>query len=156
MKPTERAILHGSVVAGTLDLLSAFVFGGMAGANPVQIMAGVASGPFPAIGGGIGPALVGTIVHFAIMTAMVAAFVLAARRFPALLDRPVVSGLLYGVLLYLIMYRLVLPVRFPATQPKNDWWTIANALFSHCICVGLPIAVITRSTLRSERRGALQ
>ena len=55
MGPIGRTIVRGAAIAGTLDILSAFVFGGMAGANPVQIMAGVASGPFPGIGGGIVP-----------------------------------------------------------------------------------------------------
>lgn len=149
MNNTSRAIVLATATSGVLDLISAFVFNA-AKANPVQIMAGVASGPFPGIGPGIGPALVGSLVHFTIMTCMVTAFVLVARRRPALLDRPVLYGALYGVLLYLIMYRLVLPLRFPATQPKNDWWTITNALFSHCICVGIPMALVARKVLRSK------
>lgn len=148
MNGTTRAVALGTATAGTLDILSAFVFGGMKGLNPVEIMAGVASGPFPGIDPGVGPALVGCLVHYAIMTVMVTSFVLAARRRPALLDRPVLYGALYGVLLYLLMYRIVLPLRFPATQPKNDWWTITNALFSHCICVGIPIALVARRNLR--------
>jgi hypothetical protein len=97
------------------------------------------------MGPGAVTTVVGTMVHYTIMAAMVAAFVLAARRLPTLINHPVVSGLLYGGALYLVMYWLVLPLRFPAAHPKSDWWTITNALFSHCICVGLPIAFITRA-----------
>ena len=147
---TARAIALGTATSGTLDLISAFVFSATK-ANPVQVMAGVASGPFPAIGPGIGPALVGCLVHYSIMAVMVTVFVLAARRLPVLLDRPVLYGALYGVLLYMVMYRLVLPLRFPATQPRNDWWTITNALFSHCICVGIPMALVERRVLRRDR-----
>lgn len=149
MTSTGKAILIGTVTAGTLDLLSAFVFAGIAGRNPVQVMQGVASGPFgPAITeGGVGAALIGVAVHYSIMAVMVTVFVLAARRQPALTEHAVPAGLGYGVLLYLVMYWVVLPLRFPARFPMTGLWPVGNALFSHCICVGLPIALIAHRYL---------
>ncbi len=98
-----RPILIATLVAGTLDILSAFVFAGMAGATPGGVLAYVASGPF---GDGVrsgGPlwAAVGLAVHFAIMACMAAAYFLAARRVPALVRHPVAAGLAYGLLLWL-------------------------------------------------------
>jgi len=47
------------------------------------------------------------------------------------------------------MYRLVIPVRF-GVHPRTDAWSVGNALFSHIVCVGLPIAFIP--SRRLERR----
>ncbi|MES2754217.1 MAG: hypothetical protein V4659_06095 [Pseudomonadota bacterium] len=151
MTATQRAIVLGTATAGTLDLMSAFVFGGMAGRTAPQILAGVATGPFPAIGAGLDASAVGAAVHYAIMAVMVGAFVLAARGRPALLRQPIAAGVAYGVLLYLIMYWIVLPLRFPAVWPRSDAWTVGNALFSHCLCVGVPIALIARAQLQRRR-----
>ena len=41
-----RPILIAAAVAGTLDILSAFVFAGMAGMTPGGVLTYVASGPF--------------------------------------------------------------------------------------------------------------
>src|SRR5688572_29945443 len=110
-----RPILLATAVAGTLDILSAFLFAGMAGMKPAEVLVYVASGPFgDAVHmGGAGWTLVGLAVHFAIMACMAAAFFLVARRVPALVRRPVAAGLAYGFLLWLIMYWVVKPLRWP-------------------------------------------
>ncbi|QNA87011.1 hypothetical protein G4G27_15115 [Sphingomonas sp. So64.6b] len=143
-------ILAGTAVSGTLDLLSAVVFAGMAGTSPLGVLRSVGSGPFGdwAVNAGALGALAGLLTHYAIMTVMVATFVIAAKRLPKILDGAVFAGLLYGVALYIIMYWIVLPLRFPAYVPKTDLWGMGNALFSHCICVGLPMALIARKYLR--------
>ena len=56
------------------------------------------------------------------------------------------SGPLYGILIYLIMYWIVVPTRF-GTTPKTDLWSVGNALFSHIVCVGLPMAYIASRTI---------
>ena len=153
MTPTTRTIALATAVSGTLDLLSAFVFGGIAGRTPAQAMASVASGPFgrwPLAHPVAGP-LAGLLVHYAIMSVMVAVFVLLAGGRPALRARPVASGAAYGVLLYLVMYWVVLPLRFPAKFPDASAYGIANALFSHVVCVGVPMALIAARTLRPSR-----
>ncbi|HMG48526.1 MAG TPA: hypothetical protein VK614_13845 [Allosphingosinicella sp.] len=139
-----RPILFATAIAGTLDILSAFVFAGMAGMAPGGVLRFVASGPFgdAVREGGAGWAATGLAVHFAIMACMAAAYMLVAPRIPALLRHPILAGLAYGVLLWLIMYWLVRPLRWPEMPLPHTLWGIANALFSHCILVGLPIAWI--------------
>ena len=109
-----KPILVATLVAGTLDILSAFVFAGIAGATPVGVLRYVASGPFgEASTPTPGWAAVGLAVHFAIMACMAAAYMLVAPRIPALLRHPIVAGLLYGLLLWVIMYWIVKPLRWP-------------------------------------------
>ena len=56
----------------------------------------------------------------------------------------IVAGLLYGVALWGVMYWIVLPLRFASYHTPSELLPIAKQLFSHCICVGLPIAFIAR------------
>jgi hypothetical protein len=139
-----RPILLATLVAGTLDIISAFVFAGMAGMGPGGVLRFVASGPFgdPVREGGALWAAAGLAVHFAIMACMAAAYMLVAPRIPALLRHPIPAGLAYGVLLWLIMYWLVRPLRWPEMPLPHTLWGISNALFSHCLLVGLPIALV--------------
>lgn len=139
-----RALALAVLVAGTLDLLSAFAFAGIAGTGPVAVLHYVASGPFgdAALRGG-GWALAGILVHYGIMTGMAATYMAAASRLPVLLRRPVPAGLAYGLLLWIVMYWIVKPIRWPDAPLPHTLYGIANALFSHCVLVGLPIALIT-------------
>ena len=144
-----RPIVIATLVAGTLDILSAFVFAGIAGATPVGVLRYVASGPFgEAPTPTAGWAAIGLAVHFAIMAAMVTAYMAVAPRVPALLRHPILAGLAYGVLLWIIMYWIVKPLRWPEAPLPSTLYGIANALFSHCICVGLPIALVTARHFR--------
>ncbi|SNS18657.1 hypothetical protein SAMN06295912_102170 [Sphingomonas laterariae] len=138
-----KPIVLGTLIAGTLDLLSAFLFAGMAGMPPMAVLRFVASGPFGEVPTATaGWAIVGTLVHFGIMAMMVAAYMMAAPRMPALLRHPIAAGMAYGVLLWLVMYWLVRPMRWPDMPLPHTAWGIANQLFSHCILVGIPIALI--------------
>jgi len=156
MMKAIQTIFAGTAVAGTLDILSAFYFSTKA--SPAQVLRYVATGPFGdgMADAGAGGALLGLFVHYAIMTVMVTAFVLASRRWPAITALPIVAGLVYGLILYGVMYWIVLPLRFPALFPITEPIRVAKALFSHLILVGIPIALIARRGLRGSGRGKLR
>ena len=144
-----RTIAKATLVAGTLDIVSAFVFAGMAGMGPIAILQYVASGPFgDQAKNGTGWAIAGLLVHYALMACMAAAFIIAGRRLPLLTRRPIVSGIAYGVVLWIVMYWLVKPMRWPDAPLPHTAWGIGNALFSHCILVGIPIALIAARALK--------
>jgi hypothetical protein len=149
-----RPVLLATLIAGTLDILSAFVFAGMSGMSPEGVLTYVASGPFgdAVRQGGPAWAAAGLAVHFALMACMATAWFLVAPRFPALIRHPVLAGLAYGFLLWLIMYWLVKPLRWPDAPLPHTAWGIGNALFSHCLLVGLPIALVAAGHYR--RRAA--
>lgn len=139
----SRGIFIAVAIAGTLDILSAFAFNGMKGVGPGPILRYVASGPFgdSMRDGGLAAAVIGLGVHYALMAIMVSLFFLAASRVDLIRRQWVLSGSFYGILIYLTMYWIVVPTRF-GTVPKTDLWSVGNALFSHIVCVGLPIAYI--------------
>jgi hypothetical protein len=74
------------------------------------------------------------------MAAMVGVWFAAAARIPALRRPWWLSGTLYGVILYLVMNAIVLPLRFGAPFPPADLAKGAIALFPHIAFIGLPLA----------------
>jgi hypothetical protein len=139
---TWRTIGWATLVAGTLDILSAFLWTVLAGSHPANVLPSVASGPLgDAFAESAAAQPVGLVVHFALMLVMVSAYVFTAGRVPLLKRLWFVAGLAYGFVLWLVMYWIVLPLRFGAALPHAPM-AIARQLISHCLLVGLPIAWI--------------
>lgn len=146
-----RPIILGTAVAGTLDILAAIgltLFYGKRGVD--EMLGGVASGPFPgAPANGIGAIALGLLVHFALMAIMVAIYVAAAARLPALRRQPLLWGILYGVATYMVMNLLVVPVRFAgAPALPATWLAFGTQFFCHLVLVGVPIALIAARHLK--------
>jgi len=143
-----KPILVATLVCGTLDILWATLISLWRGREPAAMLRFVASGPFPSATdlGAAGSAL-GLGVHYALMAIMVALFVVVARSRPTLVDRPWLSGLVYGLVTYVVMNLIVVPLRFPAAWPPSTL-SITTQLFSHIVLVGWPIAFISRTYLR--------
>jgi hypothetical protein len=78
---------------------------------------------------------------------MAAVYVIAARRLPALVERPVQWGVLYGLATYVVMNWLVVPMRFGTPLPPSPL-SMATQLFAHIALVGIPIALIAARYLR--------
>ena len=140
MEGTGRKIALATLVAGTLDILSACVYTLIAGRAPINMLKGLASAILGngAVEGGIGVALVGLLLHFAIMVVMVAFFVVAANRLPFLKARWLLAGIAYGIGLWAVMNLVVLPLRF-GWHPFTPLG-LAQQFFSHIVLVGIPIA----------------
>jgi uncharacterized membrane protein YagU involved in acid resistance len=140
MEGTGRKIVMATLVAGTLDIFSACVYTLIAGRAPITMLKGLASAILGngAVQGGIGVALVGLLLHFAIMAVMVAVFVIAANRLPVLKTRWLLAGIAYGIGLWAVMNLIVLPLRF-GWHPFTALG-LAEQFFSHIVLVGIPIA----------------
>ena len=143
-----RPIAVATLICGTLDILLAVILSSIYGKGPAAMLRGVASGPFPAATewGAAGSAL-GLVTHFVLMAIMVAVFMLAARRVPALNSNPWLWGLVYGLITYVVMNLIVVPVRFGAPLPPSTR-AIVTQLFAHIVLVGWPTAFIARRYLR--------
>lgn len=143
-----KPIILATLVCGTLDILLAVILTLMRGKEPAAMLRFVASGPFPQATewGASGPVL-GLAVHYGLMAIMVVVFVLAARNIPALTSQPLLWGLVYGLITYVVMNLIVVPLRFPAAWPPKAL-AIGTQLFAHIVLVGWPLAFITRRYLR--------
>jgi hypothetical protein len=140
-------ILLATLVAGTLDILAAIGLTLAYGRNPYAMLRYVASGPFPqASGMGTKGAILGLVVHFALMAIIAAAYVLTADRIAALKSKPVAAGIAYGLVTYVAMNLIAVPARF-GTFPQNPVG-IATQLACHILLVGIPIALVARRGTR--------
>ena len=140
-----RAILLGGLSAGVLDITAAFVVNGLKGRSPIWVLQSIASGLLGAgsYKGGFKTAALGTALHFLIATVATAVYFLASRRLKVLVRQAIVCGLLYGVLVYMFMYLIVLPLAFPfrLSYPLK---AVVTGLLIHMFCVGLPISLVVR------------
>lgn len=140
---TAKRIAVAALVAGTLDILAATGMTLAFGRQVDAMLRYVASGPFPdARQWGAAGAALGLAVHFALMAVMAAIFVLAADRIPRLKAKPIYWGVAYGLVTYVAMNLLVVPLRF-GVFPTNPVG-IASQLLFHILLVGIPIALIAR------------
>lgn len=134
-----RTIAWATLVAGTLDILSAFVWSG----TVVPVLQTVASGPLGDVTAhGPAGAPLGLLTHFAIMAVMAAVYALAASRIPALSRYWWIAGPLYGVALWIVMYWIVMPLRWESYSTPSEALPILKQMISHCLLTGLPIAWI--------------
>src|SRR5947208_8931143 len=145
-----RTILFATVVSGSLDIVFAIILTLIFGREVDNMLRFVASGPFPnALEWGAAGAALGLIVHFALMAIMATIFVFAARRFPDMLQSPIKWGVIYGLVTYVAMNWIVVPLRFDAPLPPKPI-SIATQLFAHVVLVGIPFALIAAKTLRAD------
>jgi len=144
------AVVLAGLAGGLVDFVYASVVFGLVKGKPIyKVWQGPASGWLgkQAADGGYASAALGVATHFGIALVMALAYALAATRLAVLRQRPVISGAIYGALLYGFMYGAVLPLRFGAPY---RWHGLASAgdLASH-LGVGLAIAWVL------SRRAAL-
>ena len=143
-----KPIVLATVVCGTLDILLAVCLTLMRGREPADMLRYVASGPFPdATNMGTAGAVLGLAVHYSLMAIMIVAFVLAVRARPPLLDNPLLLGVIFGLVTYVAMNLIVVPLRFPAAWPPKPL-SIGTQLFAHIVLVGWPAAYLARRYLR--------
>jgi uncharacterized membrane protein YagU involved in acid resistance len=151
-KPS-RAILWAGLIAGILDLTAAFVTGGLQGASPVRISQSIASGLLgaSAFQGGLPMAALGVVLHFVIAFGAAAVYVAASRKLRVLMERPVLCGVLYGIAVYVVMTFVVVPLSAAPFLLGQTPGALATGLAVHILCIGLPIALVTRRLVAPRR-----
>jgi cobalamin synthase len=88
-------------------------------------------------------AALGLVTRFFIATVAAWVYYLASRRLPVLARRPVASGALYGVAVFVFMTYVVVPLSAVPRRPLG-WGLAAIILAVHVVCVGWPIAWAVR------------
>ena len=92
-------------------------------------------------------ALLGLIFHFTIAFTAAAVYYLASRVMRVLVERAVLFGLLYGEVVFLFMYFVVLPLSALGPARFNIATYITGPI-GHTFLVGLPIALSVRRFAR--------
>lgn len=144
----RHPILIGALAVALLDIVEPVIFYALRGVQPIRVFQGVAAGWLgrDSFAGGLPTALVGAATHLFIATIVVTVYWIASQKFPMLTRRPVASGIVYGLAVYVMMTFVVVPlsaagagIRIPPPV------LLANGIFAHLVCVGLPTAFIVRA-----------
>jgi hypothetical protein len=146
-----RYLLFGGLVVGVLDIVYAIGFWWFrARVAPMRILQSVAAGLIgrdAARAGGLQTALLGAFLHFFIAFAIVVVYWLAAKRIRILVQSPTLCGLIYGVLVYLAMNYVVIPLSAaPGGGAKLTTWIVWSVIV-HALCVGVPASLFARQAV---------
>src|SRR5580692_7490977 len=134
------AILVGGLLAGSLDLGSAFITYG-AGV-PRAIAAGLLGRA--AAHGGLGPYVLGIALQFFIATSAAAVYYAASRKLTFLKEHALVCGLFYGIAVFLVMNLIVVPLSALHGRGPFQLVGLIQGLLVHMFFIGLPISLSVR------------
>jgi hypothetical protein len=143
-----------SLLLAVVDIVFASTYWNrLYGVPPARLLQGIAAGLLGAgaYRGGAGTICLGAVLHVAIMFTMVGTYFLASRRAVALTEHPWPSGLLYGLLLYIVMNWVVLPLSAAAKTPFVLSWVICSIVM-HMVVIGLSIALSARWAMHRSSR----
>jgi hypothetical protein len=157
-----KALFLCLLIAGTLDIADALIFYGLRGVPPaglLRFIAGCLLG-VSALHGGPATAALGLAIHYTITLFWSALFLFAALRLTFTTPRAttrgnlltrhaILSGLLYGCLIYIVMNFVVLPLtRLPPRSHHLAPAVLLNGVLALLLFMGLPIALIARRFFR--------
>lgn len=155
-RPALPTILRAGLVAGTLDISAALIIYPHSMAGRVKLLQGIASGILgkASFDGGLGTAALGLLLHFAIAMSWAAIYFAASRRIAFLVQHPIPSAVIYGIVVYFVMNRVVVPLSAIGPRP----FVLSQALLAAgilVVCIGLPIALIAKHDLAPLASGIL-
>lgn len=141
-------LAFGALTVAVIDGLDAVLFWAFRGVGAVRVFQGIAAGFYgrSTFQGGLATAAVGAVVHLLVASAVVVAFYLAASRLRVLARHPYACGSLYGVLVYLFMNLVVIPLS-AIGGPRFALPSVINGLAIHVVGVGIPAALFVRAAV---------
>ena len=151
-----QPILWIGLIAGTLDISENLSFNFFRGITPWRVFQYIASGLIGSRAFQIGwnSVILGVVIHYAIAVIWTAIFYVAAtrRNFRFLMQRPILSGLIYGGIVYLVMNFVVLPLSgAPHTRNAVTLASRINGVLALLFCIGLTVSLLTRRQVSEIR-----
>ena len=148
--PRWSQVLYGGLLIAAADFVFFSSWWWPQGVTPWRIFQGIAVGVLgkASLQGGAATVVLGAALHVLIATLYVLVYTIVARRLSALVERPALYGPPYGLVAYLAMNYVVMPLSLIGHGPSNDNvpWTAGSIVF-HLIVVGLVSAVFARRAL---------
>lgn len=156
--PVSRSII---APARSLNVLPHGVVAGIVGGITVDaFLLAAGAGKFPTVYQYIASALVGKaayasgsyvwlglVMHFLISIAWGVAYAALCQRLGTrVLDRPIVAGSIFGIVVWIVMQAALVPVHL--WQPPTSALALLVSLLAHTLFFGIPIAWYVRSAVR--------
>ncbi len=148
-----KTVALSGFVAGTLDIIAAISIYAVLldRTTAVRILQSIASGIYgkAAFTGGMETTLYGLFFHYSIATSWAAAYFFLFPNISFLQRQRIISGLIYGIVVWLIMNLVVLPFS-NVTQGQFTLQGVLTGIGILMVCVGLPISLITHKHFTQE------
>jgi uncharacterized membrane protein YagU involved in acid resistance len=144
----SETIFLAGLVSGVLDGIAAsVVFNIKLGLNPGQVMQYIASAVYgsDAFKGGIYTIIIGILLHFIIAFIAAAIFLYAYPKIKILRRDIIITGLVFGLGIWLFMNFLIIPLTKIQPAPFDVMAALISASW-HMVLVGLPIALIVKKS----------
>ena len=138
------AIVITAIMVGCMDIIAACIMAVARGSTAMRLLQFVASGLLGrrAFEGGIATAALGLAAHFVVTFGVVAVFYFVGRKVALLRQRPVASGIAYGLIVWLVMNLVVLPLS--AARPRHALVPDLIQVAIHMFIIGVPTALLIR------------
>lgn len=152
-RPFQTIVLGGLVVALLDGLFAITYYGFILGINKLRIFQSVAAGLLGttrSFSGGVKTFLLGLLLHLIVATCIATVYYFVSLKLPFLVQHPVVSGLLYGMIAYLGMKFAVTPVSAIGRRPVPRLSIFLTEIIGHAFLVGLPIALLASRSAKTS------
>lgn len=151
-------VVLGGLAVGVLDFIDASTFFPLYyGITIQQVWWGPASGIIgrdAAKAGGWNTAILGIFLHFTVAFSIAAVYYLFSRNISFLIRRPVVSGIVFGIVANYVMQCVVIPLSARGSSPaavfSEPVGSMLNSIIGHALLVGLPLALIAAGSARKN------
>jgi uncharacterized membrane protein YagU involved in acid resistance len=146
------AALAAGLVAAAAEMVIVIPAQASLGVPPVRVFQFIASGLLgkAAFASGAFGVAVGVAAHVLISLAAAAIYVVALVRVRSLARRPILGGAIYGLLIFLAMTFVIVPLSRIGAQPLPPPVLAAVSLAVHLFAFGVPLALV--ATLLLGRR----
>jgi hypothetical protein len=147
-------ILIAWMLAGTLDIATAVLYYvGPSITGATTLLQGIASGVLGvrAFAGGLETAAFGLVLHYLIALIWTLVLFVCLGAFKALTRHLTLTGVVYGIVIWLTMNLIVLPLSKVGHTPIHLRPAITGAIIL-VFCIGLPIALVVGGQMRRDKR----
>ncbi|MEO6404634.1 MAG: DUF1440 domain-containing protein [Ferruginibacter sp.] len=149
-----KTILTAGLIAGLMDISAAIiVYAFILDLTTTQrVLQSVAAGIYgkESYKGGWQTAIIGLLLHFLIAMIFAVIFYFIYPLFKKISRNKIIQGIIYGIIVWTIMNKLVLPLSATKAPPFKWNYSLLSISIIIC-CVGIPIAWVTNS-MRARRR----
>lgn len=145
-------VMWAGLISGLLDGIAACtVFYLKQGFSPAEVMKFIATGVYGAKAFTGGPAMVvvGISLHFFIAFVISWVYFAVFPNFRVLNSKPVLSGFVFGALVWIVMNVIVIPLTQVPPAPFEAKAVMVSLVW-HMILVGLPISIITKKAFNNK------
>ncbi len=150
-------LLASGLLVGTLDIFAAFTdYYLNTGNGPEGVLRYIASGLFgeEAFSGPGTMVLWGLLCHFIIAFACTLVFYLLYPRFIFFIRFPILSSLLYSILIWLITTRVIVPMsNVPQSGKPPDFLQALKSIAILFLMISLPLSLLMRKHFRVVSKG---